>query len=143
MWYNKNMRSSPQPHLVNPVQVPCPKCKASIGQTCLGKPTNQYHRQRAERLEQAQYGYAQLGSCAHCGKDTKGGHYLPGHDSKHLTVLAWDVRGGYSTVNQALAQIPMASTKLQRRLVQETFEKLPLEHFDQLLDKEYRTHFQS
>ena len=42
--------------------------------------------------------------CRHCGLPTKGGEYLPGHNSRHVAVLVEDVLRGGRTIRQARAE---------------------------------------
>ncbi|GAA3020190.1 hypothetical protein [Microbacterium dextranolyticum] len=40
-----------------------------------------------------------------CGGTTRGGFYLPGHDSQHLSVLVASVQAGQLTEDEALAEV--------------------------------------
>jgi hypothetical protein len=50
-----------------------------------------------------------------CGGTTRGGRYLPGHDSRHLAALRTDVRSRALTVEGALAEVAH-SERLQAKL---------------------------
>lgn len=45
---------------------------------------------------------SKIGSCLHCGESTKGGLFLPGHDSKYLSERVTHIQGGGVTLDQVI-----------------------------------------
>lgn len=60
------------------------------------RPTRNRHPQRAAGGRDCK---------CRCGGTTRGGWYLPGHDSQHLSALAAQVRDGDLTLDAALAEV--------------------------------------
>lgn len=58
------------------------------------------------------------GKCLCCGETTGGGNYRPGHDSKHLTMLATGVKEGLRTLEDAQSHLPTDAlrAKLAKRV---------------------------
>lgn len=73
----------------------------------LGKPAN-----RSQTPRKA------AGTCLCCGEPTKGGNYLPGHDSRHLTMLAKGITEGLRTLEDAQSHLPTDAlrAKLAKRV---------------------------
>lgn len=42
------------------------------------------------------------GKCLHCGEATKGGLFLPGHDSAHVSNAVRDIRTGQTTLQETI-----------------------------------------
>lgn len=42
------------------------------------------------------------GQCLHCGEATKGGLFLPGHDSAHVSAAVTAIRSGSTTVDEVI-----------------------------------------
>lgn len=66
---------------------------------------------------------ATSGSCLHCGEPTKGGKFLPGHDSTYLSSLIAGIKEGRFTLDGTLAMMreqgcsEALQAKLQKRVV--------------------------
>ena len=71
---------------------------ASENPTPTEVPPDPYEFEREPRRPLSGYGP----SCLCCGTPTRGGKFLPGHDSKHLSVLVEQITTGQVTLDEAL-----------------------------------------
>jgi len=69
----------------------------------------------SERAKRRRWNPGQRDCTCGCGGTTKGGHYLPGHDSQHLSRLLARVRSGALRFDAALAEVAH-SPRLQAKL---------------------------
>lgn len=105
-------------------------CQARINKMQAENPLLQQIRSQAqareERAEVEQAAKAQTrpsraprttsGACKCCGEPTKGGKFLPGHDSKYLNLLVEHHKGGDGTARQAAYDVsPAFGGKFDKR----------------------------